>query len=200
MDYITVDDIKASMPDITWGITYDVELARIVTAACRGIDHHCRRPDSYFYSTGAVTRYYSGDGTDRLWLDLPLCAVPTTLAVDDNADGIFTTWSVSTDIILWPFNDVRYYRLDINHITGLYAAFPKGTNNVRITGNYGHSMSLDPVIVQSALIQAVRWFKRGQSGFADASLNETLGKLVYMKALDPDVAALLNRSPYMDVL
>jgi len=47
-------------------------------------------------------------------------------------------------------------------------------------------------VKQAVLIQAARWFKRGQQGFRDTGAIVELGQLMYTRALDPDVAALIE--------
>ena len=44
---------------------------------------------------------------------------------------------------------------------------------------------------EAAKIQAARLFKRGQQAFADAGASVELGRLLYVKRLDPDVEAIL---------
>ena len=44
----------------------------------------------------------------------------------------------------------------------------------------------------ATIIQASRWFKRGQQAFQDTGAVVELGQLRYTQKLDPDVAALLG--------
>ncbi len=47
------------------------------------------------------------------------------------------------------------------------------------------------LVTQATIIQAVRWFKRGQQGYQDAAMLGDMGGLRYAQKLDPDVEAML---------
>ena len=47
-------------------------------------------------------------------------------------------------------------------------------------------------IKQATIIQAMRWFKRGQQAFSDTGAVLELGQLRYTQKLDPDVALILE--------
>ena len=49
----------------------------------------------------------------------------------------------------------------------------------------------EALATQACLIQAGRWFKRGQQAYADAGASVELGQLIFAKQLDPDVEAIL---------
>jgi hypothetical protein len=49
----------------------------------------------------------------------------------------------------------------------------------------------DDAACYATIVQAARWFKRGQQAFADAGASAELGQLMYVKRLDPDVEAIL---------
>lgn len=49
----------------------------------------------------------------------------------------------------------------------------------------------DDLVRQATLIQAVRWFKRGQSAFQDVSAALEFGQLTYARKIDPEVEFVL---------
>jgi hypothetical protein len=49
----------------------------------------------------------------------------------------------------------------------------------------------DELVRQATLIQAVRWFKRGQSAFQDVSAALELGQLTFARKVDPEVEFML---------
>lgn len=53
------------------------------------------------------------------------------------------------------------------------------------------------VIKQATIIQAVRQMERGFQGFGDARATPDLGQIMYVKALDPEVQAMLKSGRYI---
>lgn len=194
-DYCTAAEIKAAMPDVTWGSTYDTILGLFATRGSRAIDRYTNRKPGAFYVSADVTRYFDGSGGTELWIG-ELAAAPTTVQVAET--GVLTTlttWA-STDYLLHPYNALDdgepYRRLDIDVANGTktcWYAFPKA---VKIVGKFGYSATVPDDVKQAAIIQAVRWFKRGQQAFSDTGAIVELGQLTYTKALDPDVALLID--------
>ena len=183
------------MPDVTWGSTYDTILGLFATRGSRAIDRYTNRKPGAFYVSADVTRYFDGSGGTELWIG-ELAAAPTTVQVAET--GVLTTlttWA-STDYLLHPYNALDdgepYRRLDIDVANGTktcWYAFPKA---VKIVGKFGYSATVPDDVKQAAIIQAVRWFKRGQQAFSDTGAIVELGQLTYTKALDPDVALLID--------
>jgi hypothetical protein len=193
-DYITVAEIKEAVPDtgLSGVNTYDAFLAKLATRASRCIDTFAGRKPGAFYVSTDVIQYFDGSAHVELWVG-ELAAAPTTVEVLE--DGInYTAWA-ATDYMLWPYNaadeGIPYLRLDIDLFNGTKAQWYRFPRSVKITGKFGYSTTVPDDIKQMAVIQAVRWFKRGQQGFRDVSANAELGQLMYAQKLDPDLAALL---------
>lgn len=191
-DYCTNTEIKAALPDGNWGSSYDILLATLATRASRAIDLFLGRQPNAFAASSDETRYFDGEGRSSLWVG-ELAAAPTSVAVDEAGDGNYTTWE-ATDIILWPYNAALngepYLRLDINPLGNktIFPAFPKA---VKIVGKFGYATAVPEIIKMATIIQAVRWFKRGQQGFEDTGAVAELGQLKYVQGLDPDVAEMI---------
>lgn len=70
------------------------------------------------------------------------------------------------------------------------AIFP----TVRITARWGYSETIPPQVKQATITMASRWFKRGQSFWADVAGNNDMQMLMYRQSLDPDVKMMLQLS------
>jgi len=194
-DYCTNTEIKAAMPDGNWGSSYDTLLTALATRASRALDGLLKRMPGAFYVSADATYYFTGSGDAELWIG-ELAAAPTSVAVAESGDiTSYTAWA-ATDYHLWPYNALSegmpYQRLDIDLLNGtkaLWYAYPKA---VKIVGKFGFSAAIPDEIKEAAIIQASRWFKRGQQAYADTGAITELGQLHYTKQIDPDIAAILD--------
>lgn len=194
-NYCTVAEVKLGMPDTDWGTTYDATIELLIKRASRELDRFTgRKPGAYFVDTDVV-RYFTGSGKTELWIG-ELAAAPTTVQVAETGElATLTTWA-STDYLCWPYNALDdgepIRRLDIDVINGTKAcwcAFPKA---VKITGKFGFAATVPDDIKQAAIVQVGRWFKRGQQAYQDTGAIVELGKLAYVKELDPTVAMMVQ--------
>jgi hypothetical protein len=62
---------------------------------------------------------------------------------------------------------------------------------VKITANWGYSITVPSQVKTATIAQASRWFKRFESAFADTVASAELGQLLYKQSLDPDIEAML---------
>src|SRR3990167_3602258 len=67
----------------------------------------------------------------------------------------------------------------------------RGVPVVKVSGKWGYAVTVPANVREAAIVQASRWFKRGQSAWADATVNSDFGILMYRKSLDPDLQAML---------
>jgi|GEM_PF-606731 len=192
--YCTAAEIKAAMPDGNWGTSYDTLLATLAEQASRMIDQYLRRKPGAFAISRDTVRYFDGNGKQRLSTG-ELAAAPTSVQVAETGDlNTLTTWA-ATDYILYPLNAADdgkpYTHAVIDTLYGskaVWCAYPKA---VRITGKFGYATSTPGTINRAAIIQAVRWFKRGQNAYADTGAIVELGQLTHTKKLDPEVELIL---------
>ncbi len=196
MAYCTLAEIKESMPDASYDATYDAILTALADRASRLIDDLCGRDLGAFGISTASTRYYDGNGRDKLWVD-EMAEEPVTVEVSYAGDGVYTALAV-TDYTTWPYNRYPRVRIDLK-VYGTLVAWPNYPQAVKITAKWGYSTVVPADIKQAAIIQAVRWFRRGQSGYADTGAVVELGQLRYTKELDPDVAAIVEIYKRVDV-
>lgn len=217
-DYLTADDIKAALPDGSWGTAYDTELARLATAASRAIDRFTGREDGAYKVTADTTRLFTPPlarghvepDLGHLFLPLPaslalwvgeLAAAPTSVAMTVTTPrGVYTTLA-ATDYYPEPANALLegrpYTRLVLDRYNGAYMQWYPWPLAVKVVGRFGYSTEPPGEIVEATLIQAVRWFKRGQQAFQDTGAVSELAQLRYVKRLDPDIEAILERGGYV---
>lgn len=184
--YCSVADIKLAMPDVTWGSGYDATLTAIAERASRMIDLLTGREDNAYAATVGVRRYTALNSatvrTDEM------ADLPTRVEIWDGQ------WSdiANTDYYVEPINETPYNFLVLDTLNGAMSAFPSYPNAVRVTAKFGYSVTPPTPILQATLTQTVRWLKRGQHGYQDTGAVAELGQLMYVQALDPDVAAVLD--------
>ncbi len=68
----------------------------------------------------------------------------------------------------------------------------RGTPTVRVTAKWGYALSCPKRVQEACIVQAARWFKRGESSWADSMATSELGTLMVTKELDPDVRMMLE--------
>ena len=122
----------------------DTELRRNLESASEFINDFCRR---HFYVETA-TRYFDGRAglqtvldryteevtkyTSDLWID-DLLSVDT-ISMDSDHDGDWEDELVSTDYILWPWNDWPKTRIDLDLRQGDYYYWAAGQQAIAIAG------------------------------------------------------------------
>jgi len=219
-DYATLAELKAQIDKTTAGD--DVPLQAILNAAAGSINNYCNRPDGFVADSSASARVYTGSGGPIQEIDE--CTSVTTVAVKTSATASsYTAW-VGTDYIEFAGDYNRpefqptvkgkpYTALmiepggDYDHFTsGSYtgkAGFrpsytvTRGVPTVQVTAKWGYATTVPLPIKEATLIQASRWYKRGQSAWADTVGSPDLGQLMYRKQLDPDVKHLLDDGRYV---
>ena len=169
-------------------------------------------------ATGSYSSFYAGQRSlriDGIWcahddratawedsldavVNNPLALGATALTVTDadgvGADGAIPRFAVGQ---LLRMEDEYVEVADVNHTTNVLTIV-RGRNG---TNDVAHAIATQidvwrpPLPVrQAGIIQAVRQMERGFQGFGDARATPEIGQLFYMKALDPEAAALL--APY----
>lgn len=204
-NYCTSSDIYRNTPGFTWGTSTDTEnvLAEIAGMASRKIDLYTKRVEGYWApSTDDEIRYFDAPTSGLKARIDDFIAVPTTIEVSEagdvdsagSTDGGYTTWA-NTDILVEPYNAASYGQpfthLVIDPQNGskiTWFGFRKG---LRITGKFGWNATTPAYIKQAAILQSVRWWKRAEQNWQDVGAIEALGQLRQVKALDPDITAML---------
>lgn len=194
----------------------DVEISLSLEAASAVIDGFTNHKDGFVSDDDASARYYPGSGMTFQLIDE--CTSITEVASKDSiADTTYTAWTTDDWIAFsgdpeWPdFNSLPYDGLmcsgsGTQHIfrSGKVATLRGFSQDydsfrqlpmIKVTARWGYSVEVPPMVKLACLAQASRWFKRGQSAWADAlSSPDTFGQLVYRKALDPDIEMMLRNA------
>jgi len=201
-NYISAADVKANLPESGFAstdATYDAVLGGIVAAVSRLIDREVGRADNYFLpSSDTATRYYDGNGRDRIWIDDAIAVDEVAVSdVGGQASTDFTVWS-SSDYFLYPYNDTPTRALVIDRLNGSQSFFPRYKRNVRVTGTFGYSVAVPDLVKQAALIQSTRLFMRTKQAYADNGASPEVGQMTInvggraqMPQLDSDVRLML---------
>jgi len=194
--YCAVGDIKAMMPDLNWGASYDAIFESLSMRASRLIDYETgKAPGSFANTETAEIRYFDGSGTSELWID-ETPALPSVIAVA--TDGMnYVNWATPPIYFTgWPYNaislGVPFLRLDLDIFRSSEVIWYKYPRSVKLTSVWGYSVRPPDLITQAAIMQSIRWFKRGQAGFADTAANPNLTQLSYTSRLDPEIAEMLD--------
>lgn len=206
VDYCTATEIKNHLTDSQLDATYDNILATLATRASRAIDRFTKRANGAYAVSADSTRYFDGTYDLELLVD-ELAAAPTSVAVAESGDvddsngtgGTYTAWAAS-DYLLWPANALQwglpFEALIIDRINGTKSAWYTYRKGIKIVGKFGYSTTPPEEIKEACIIQAVRYFKRGQQAFMDTSANPMFQQMPYgvvtVAGLDPDVELLLN--------
>lgn len=140
---------------------------------------------------------------------------------DENA---YTAWTLgvvgtTTSADVFPASgDPRYpdftslpYTLLVIGANGDYSYFPTGEFTtrggfrpssgikrsipvVKVTARWGFALTTPANVKEACIVQAARWWKRGESSWADALASADLGQLQFRQSLDPDLRAMLHES------
>lgn len=206
VDYCTATEIKDHLIDSQLDNTYDTILATLATRASRAIDRFTKRPAGAYAVTVDSTRYFDGVDCPDLLVD-ELAAAPTSVSVAESGDvdnsagtgGTYTLWSAD-DYLLWPYNapglGLPYEALIIDRMYGTKSVWYTYRKGVKIVGKFGYSQTPPEEIKEATIMQAIKWFKRGQQALMDTSANPTFQQMPYgvvtVERLDPDIQLLLQ--------
>jgi len=193
----------------------DVWLTALLISASRAIDNFCNRPDGFRALGTATARRYAGSG--KSWQEIDECMQVTLVEVKESgpSDDTWTAWE-STDWLAFcgdverpDFNRTPYIYLMVDP-TGSESHFPSGrygtlrgfrpdpdrgsyaTPTIRVTARWGYADDTPGPVKEATIEQAARWYKRGQSAWADTVGSAETGVLAYRQAVDPDIAFMLK--------
>jgi len=182
------------------GAGSDDALNLIIEAASRTIDRHCNRPDGFVALSTAAARYYTGLGKGYLLIDE--CVSISEVAVKESAsDTTYTAWAAAD----WQacMGDPEYpdwnktpYSMVVVLVSGDYSTFLAGGSypvpTVRVTAKWGYSVEEPAQIKEACIALSARWFKQGQSAWADTMASPELGTLLYQRE-NVDIRNMLAR-------
>lgn len=198
----------------TTGPAADAALQIFLDAATAALNLFCNRPDGFTALTTATARLYRGSGSAVQLIDENV-SVTLVEVKDTPTDSTYTAWA-ATDWIAFrgdpvepDFNNTPYDGLMIDpngaysiftdgRFTGLrgfsHGDLTRGVPTVRITAKWGYAVTAPVIVKEVCIIQAARWYKKGESAHADMIASGELGTLQYKGDLDSNLAALLRQA------
>ena len=217
-EYATLAALKDRV-DLNSSTQHDTVLLSLIVASSEKLDRYCNRPDGFLSVATATAHTYAGNGKAVQWIDE--CTSITTVAVKASVtDTTYTDWTTSD----WQAGRGDPLSPDLNHtpyqfITvtpwGSYGYFTsgrymgqrgftpepgstgRGVATIQVTAKWGYATTVPTDIREACLMQAVRWWKRYQSGMSDTLASGELGTLLYTTSIDPDVASILKGGRYI---
>jgi len=204
--YILLADLKARIEKTL--TDDDTVLTALIEAASRAVDGFCNRPDGFVALTNAAARVYVGRGLPYLYIDETpaITAVAVKTGMEDVA---YVAWVSPTALVQgdwvgfrgeWEdpdFNGTPYQGIMVTP-AGDYSSFLDGIRSgssiptVQVTGKWGYATTVPPVVKEATGIIAARWYKRGQSAWADTLAIAEFGIAEFRKIVDPDVQFMLS--------
>lgn len=216
MSYATIAELKLQIDKTgSTGTGDPANLQLLLDAATDTINGVCNRPDGFVSLANAAARVYNGEGGPYQWIDE--CTAITLVEVKDSpTDSTFATWAV-TDWIPFSgdpdapdFNRLPFAAIMVtpngsfsHFVSGRFttrrgfmpdSTVTRGTPTVKVTAKWGYSVTVPARVKEACLVQAARWFKRGESSWADAMAPASFGTLMFVKVLDPDVENMLVKA------
>jgi hypothetical protein len=200
--YATIEEMRGQYGSVD--SKFDAAIQTCLNAAAEALDGTCNWNVPMLAPAVATSRMYVGSG--EAFQNIDLCVSVTTVEI--KASPTDASWTALTGGTYLPFRGEPRFP-DFNKIpymgllllgSGL-ATFPSGKRTegfglptVRVTGRFGYGLELPANAKLAVLLQACRWFKRGESAWADAISKGELGQLQFRKALDPDYAAMIHNA------
>jgi hypothetical protein len=212
--YATAEQLKAQ-PGVT-STDDDVVIDLLLSAASSAIDGYCNRPDGFLATADPEERLFAGSGLPYLWVDE--CVAFSALWYREDASSAWTVLDLDDvagfqgDPMNPDYNRRPYHALALlsgasitrfpagrmPQYDGFHLTIPSPTDvvepTVKVSARWGFATAVPVPVVSATVAQASRWFKRGQSFWADTIGGEYGGELAYRSALDPDIEMMLKLS------
>jgi len=204
--YATAAELRANV-DID-GATDDAILLSLLTAVSLAIDRFCNRPRGFVALSTAEEDYFVGMGRGYIYIEE--CTEITNAAVKESiTDTTYTDWAATDwfafrgDPLSPQVNKTPYHGL-IVHPGGDYAVFLNGRVNlhtavptVAVTAKWGYATTCPETIKTATIAEASRYYKMGESAYADALMNQEMGEMRFFKDMSPVTKMLLINARYV---
>jgi hypothetical protein len=171
----------------------DTTIELMLDAAAAVVDGVCNRPDGFVAAASASAKPFVG--TDNAYVHIRECVEVTQVEV-----LIADAWTVLSDTAWNAYaGDWLSPDFDITPYAGILltgrsqVTFPKAKYpTVRVTARWGYAESVPAQVKVATIAQAHRWFKRGESSWADVLGSPETGQLFYRSKLDADLRLMLE--------
>lgn len=224
--YGTPDEMRVQMnKEGIEGAGSDPALIMLLTGASSTIDLYCNRPDGFVALETAAARYYAGSGQAHQRID-ECVAITEVAVKASASDPTFDAWDTPSTPLAgdgdWlpctgdkaapNFNRLPYTLILIDpnashgvFTTGKYttrggfrptSGVARGLPTVKVTANWGYAVEVPSGILTAAIALAIRWFKQGESAWADTLASVEMGRLLYTKE-NQDIRLMLEGSRYV---
>lgn len=186
-DYVTVDELKAEVLKITYD-TDDAWAARVVAAASRAVDRHCRRQFGLLDVAAEVRCPASYRAERGRWVvTLPDLMTTAGLVVEvaggTVADGYLLEPSAAAiEGEPWTHLALPY---------GAVYAWVDGEREAAVTGRWGWS-TVPATVATATLLQAQRFYMRRDSWAGVAGSPDLGSEIRLLSKVDPDVGVMLT--------
>lgn len=188
MTYASLAQVKSALRIPTTDTVDDSMITLALASVDDMINGYCGR--TFGTATTNATRYYAAGKGDAVEID----DIVTIGTVSYARNG--TDWTDTTDFQAEPLNGytdgISFPFTRLRAINSFQWPVVQGTQSVRVTGAWGFG-ALPSAVVQAAVLQTARVFRRADSPLGVAGWNE-LGAVRVQPGLDVDVRALLE--PY----
>lgn len=137
---------------ITIDSSFDDQINEWIDAVDTYIDNYCNRT---FEEESATYKLYDGSGTSELLIDDLLTLTKIEMLDEDN--DVDETLDSEDEYWLYPANKTPKNRIRINTANAPISIFPKGHQNIKVTGKFGQSESVpeDIRLVATKLVAGI---------------------------------------------
>lgn len=177
---------------ITISDSFDSQISEWISAAEAWINTYCGRE---FEQESSTYKLYDGSGTKELLIDDLLTFTKVeTLDLDGDVDE---TVDSSSMYWLYPANKSPKYKIRLNPANSPVSVFPKGHQNIKVTGTFGYSSSVpsDVKLATTKLVGAM--IRESQTDVTAQIESEKLGEY---SVTFSDISKLADRLGVKDIL
>lgn len=200
--YCSIAELRAQID--MQSATDDAVLQALIITAGQAIDNFCGRSEYGFRANGEPkVLEFTGTGKAHMYV-YEMAQPPALVEVkNDPTDTAYQIWSASdwsafsgpVDAPNWSHAPYTGLMCDPNgdygYFTSGHLSETQSVPTVRITANWGYSMTTPAVIKQACIIQVAQWFKRGEGAWAETINNTDSGEMRFHIGLDSVVKHLL---------
>lgn len=188
--YASTEDVKKALAISVNDPQDDELLHELVEASSRMIDEYCGQ---FFYST-AGTAFYTPEVRNIVETD-PFTAI-TSIATDDDGDGVYETVWTASDYYTQPYNAALFGKpYTAVQVTpdGNEAFSPSIAKSVRLIATFGWA-SVPKAVAQACIIASTTLYEARKAPFGIVGSSEQGTVLRLSNRLHPEAVLLLE--PY----